>query len=68
MVNGLYKNNTNLVSGPKLSHEQFIAIQHLRDLLDIKNNACTLENLIFFLQMLSENIKARKKEFLNWLG
>ena len=48
MVNGLYKNNTNLVSEPKLSHEQFIAIQHLRDLLDIKNNACTLENLIFF--------------------
>ena len=45
MVNGLYKKTTNLVSEPKLRIEQFIAIQLLRDLLDIKNNACTLDNL-----------------------
>ena len=41
-VNGLSKNITNLVSEPKLSTEQLIVIQHLRNLLDIKNNACTL--------------------------
>ena len=41
-VNGLSKNITNLFSEPKLSTEQLIVIQHLRDLLDIKNSACTL--------------------------
>ena len=40
-VNSLSKNITNLVSEPKLSTEQLIVIQHLRDLLDIKNNACS---------------------------
>ena len=35
---------SSLVSKPKLSTEQLIVIQHLRDLLDIKNNACTLDN------------------------
>ena len=44
-LNSLSKNITNLVSGPKLSTEQLIVIQHLRDLLDVKNNACTLDNL-----------------------
>ena len=44
-VNRLPKNITNLVSKPKLSTEQLIVIQHLRDLLDIKNNACTLDNI-----------------------
>ena len=43
-VNRLSKNITKLVSEPKLSTEQLIVIQHLRDLLDIKNNACTLDN------------------------
>ena len=43
-LNSLPKNITNLVSEPKLSTEQLIAIQHLRDLLDIQNNACTLDN------------------------
>ena len=40
-VNSLSKNIINLVSEPKLSTEQLIVIQHLRDFLDIKNNACT---------------------------
>ena len=40
----LSKNITNLVSEPKLSTEQLIVIQHLRDLLDIKNNSCTLDH------------------------
>ena len=44
-LNSLSKNITNLVSELKLSIEQLIVIQHLRDLLDIKNNACTLDNL-----------------------
>ena len=35
-VNRISKNITNLVSEPKLGTEQLIAIQHLRDLLDIK--------------------------------
>ena len=35
-VNGLSKNITNLVSEPKLSTEQLIVIQNLRDLLDNK--------------------------------
>ena len=43
-LNSLSKNITNLVSEPKLNTEQLIAIQHLRDLLDIQNNACTLDN------------------------
>ena len=43
-VNRLSKNITKLVSEPKLSTEQLIVIQHLRDLLDINNNACTLDN------------------------
>ena len=44
-VNNLSKNITKLVSEPKLSTEQLIVIQHLWvDLLDIKNNACTLDN------------------------
>ena len=34
--NGLSKNITNLISEPKLSTEQLMDIQHLRDLLDIK--------------------------------
>ena len=38
------KNITNLTSEPKLSTEQLIVIQILRDLLDIQNNACTLDN------------------------
>ena len=40
-VISLSKNITNLVSEPKLSTEQIIVIQHLLDLLDIRNNACT---------------------------
>ena len=40
-INSLSKNITDLVSEPKLSTEQRIVMQHLRDLLDIKNNACT---------------------------
>ena len=44
-VNRLSKNITKLVSEPKLSTEQLIVIQHLRDLLDIKNNAGTLDNI-----------------------
>ena len=43
-TNWLSKNITKLVSEPKLSTEQLIVIQHLRELLDIKNNACTLDN------------------------
>ena len=43
-LNSLSKNITNLVSEPKLNTEQLIAIQHLRDLLDIQNNVCTLDN------------------------
>ena len=43
-VNGLSKSITNLVSEAKLSTEQLIVIQNLRDLLKIKNNACTLDN------------------------
>ena len=43
-VNRLSKDIINLVSEPKLSTEQIIVIQHLRDLLDIKNNTCTLDN------------------------
>ena len=43
-VNRPSKNIAKLVSEPKLSTEQLIVIQHLRDLLDIKNNACTLGN------------------------
>ena len=43
-LNSLSKNITNLVSEPKLNTEQLIAIQHLRDFLDIQNNACTLDN------------------------
>ena len=43
-VNGLSKNITNLVSEPNLMTEQIIVIQHLQDLLDIKNNACTLDH------------------------
>ena len=43
-LNSLSKNITNLVSEPNLSTEQLIVIQHLRDLLDIKNNACTLDS------------------------
>ena len=43
-VNRLSKNIVKLVSEPKLSTEQLMVIQHLRDLLDIKNNACTLGN------------------------
>ena len=42
-VNRLSKNITKSVSEPKLSTEQNIVIQHLRNLLDIKNNACTLD-------------------------
>ena len=43
-VNRLSKNIVKLVSEPKLSTEQLMDIQHLRDLSDIKNNACTLSN------------------------
>ena len=43
-VNRLSKNITKLVSEPKLSTELLIVIQHLRDLLDIKSNACTLDH------------------------
>ena len=43
-INSLSKNITNLVSEPKLNTEQLIVIQHLRNLLGIKNNACTLDN------------------------
>ena len=43
-VNSLSKNIKNLVSDPKLSTEQLIVIQHLRDLLNIQNNVCTLDN------------------------
>ena len=43
-VNSIFKNITNLVSVPKLSTGQLIVIPLLRDLLDIKNNACTLDN------------------------
>ena len=43
-LSSLSKNITNLVSELKLSTEQLIVIQHLRDLLDIKNNVCTLDN------------------------
>ena len=44
-ANSLSKNITNLVSKPILSTKQFIVIQHLRDILDMKNNACTLDNI-----------------------
>ena len=40
----LSKNITNLVSESKLSTGQLIVIPLLRDLLDKKSNACTLDN------------------------
>ena len=41
-LNSLSRNITNLVTESKLSTVQIIVIQHLLDLLDIKNDACTL--------------------------
>ena len=42
LKNTILNNKDHAFSGPKLSTEQFIVIQHLRDLFDIKCNACTL--------------------------
>ena len=59
-VDGLSKNNTNLVSEPKLSTEQFIVIQHLKDFLDLKNNACTLDHFSDeYIDMLIREVATR---------
>ena len=42
-INGSYKNIIKLVSEPNLNVEQLIVIQHLRNILDIYNDTCTID-------------------------
>ena len=63
-LNNLSKNITNLVSEPKLSTEQLIVSQHLRDLLDIKSNPCTLDNLFEEdIDMLIQEVANQKSKY-----